>query len=114
MVYLVDCPEDGVSKSQPADMTIRDQNGNRVAQSVHRVRDASGLNGWAACVWSGGFFGPADWKLVTDVSWNVYRTRAAARDADIGDSNTSTDINYVPEMLSFGLRGWEPVEPRRS
>lgn len=70
-------------------MVIRDQNGKRVTRSVRREADGS----WGVTVWFGGAFN----GLATSITRLRFRTRAAARGADISDYPSDPDwIGWAP------------------
>jgi hypothetical protein len=65
---------------------IRDQNGNRVTKSIRRESDGT----WSANVWWGGANG-----FATNVQRrHGYKSRAAARNADISESAEQTNRRH--------------------
>ena len=81
---------DSFSKqSKGKTMTIKDQNGNTVTRNIERHP-----KGWAVNVWFGGANG-----FATDVMRVVFKTRAAARKADI------SDYPYDPDYVCTTYRG---------
>ena len=81
-------------------MEARDQNGNRVSPRTHPVRRSDGVTGYARQVWAG-------WNPATDIRWNVYKTRDAAREGDVSDTHQNNKA-----LVAVGLDGWKPVSQR--
>ena len=78
-------------------LLAHDQNGNKVTSRVYTLLNADGARGYARRVWAG-------WNPATDISWNIYRTREAARNGDISDTYRNN-----PDLIAIGTEGWKPT-----